>query len=434
MRQEPARAKLLTRLLQAHERSVLFGRSAPWPREVILKFDARTWPEAFAPDGREERRLLISAARDLQSDGCLRIVYHHRGPLSGEPKEIRLGSENVDRAYQEGQRLGFEPLSLGLGEVAQHATELAGDACPPWMVAFLQKLACDARRADLSAIGMQRERFKREWRALVPALTAAAGLSRGINPAWERLVSERLLHDSKALSRVRPHVIAILVRADPRWEGVPLEEAADLLEAYGVRRKPGLIRCAGVATLRIGPNLYRLQDFIPVAHLPEAWADAWLDAVTEAGVEMVTTVENEYPFLSYVEEASGPANIGTRGELLVYTAGFPTPGLVNILTRLSERKSGVSFRHWGDADVGGIRIWWFLRQRLRRPIDFFRTTPEWVAAESARGGRPLSPLERSALRRLRTELRDLEGADIATARKVIDVLLEYGVKLEQERF
>src|SRR5581483_643544 len=302
------------------------------------------------------------------------------------------------------------------------------------MVAFLQKLACDARRADLSAIGMQRERFKREWRALVPALTAAAGLSRGINPAWERLVSERLLHDSKALSRVRPHVIAILVRADPRWEGVPLEEAADLLEAYGVRRKPGLIRCAGVATLRIGPNLYRLQDFIPVAHLPEAWADAWLDAVTEAGVEMVTTVENEYPFLSYVEEASGPANIGTRGELLVYTAGFPTPGLVNILTRLSERKSGVSFRHWGDADVGGIRIWWFLRQRLRRPIDFFRTTPEWVAAESARGGRPLSPLERSALRRLRTELRDLEGADIATARKVIDVLLEYGVKLEQERF
>lgn len=430
----PARGELLMRLLQAHEHSVSYGRPAPWPRDVIIKFDARTWPDAFAPDGREQRALLVSAARDLEADGCLRIVHHVRGPLSDEPKELRLGPENVDRAYRAAQRLGFEPLAVGLAEVAKHANELAGDRCPPWMTTFLERLAAGARSADLSVIGMQRERFKREWREVLPALTASAALARGISPAWERVVSERLLGNSKLLGRIRPHVVAALVRADPRWDGVPFEEAIGLLEAYGVRRKPGLIRCAGAATLHVGSGVYRLEDFAPVAHLPEVWADAWVEAVLRSRVQVITTVENEYPFLAYVEEAGGPASIGGRGELVVYTAGFPTPALVSTLSRLSERAPTVAFRHWGDADVGGIRIWWFLRQRLGRRVEFFRTTPEWVATESARGGRPLSSFEKGALQRLRAELEAVQGTDVATARQVIDVLLEHGVKLEQERF
>jgi hypothetical protein len=75
---------------------------------------------------------------------------------------------------------------------------------------------------------------------------------------------------------------------------------------------------------------------------------------------VTTTIENEYPFLSYVEEAGGPCNLGVRGEVAVYTVGFPTPGLMAALAELGGRIGDVEFRHWGDADVGGRRIWWFL--------------------------------------------------------------------------
>ncbi len=401
---------------------------------MILKLDARTCPEAFAPDGREKRALLVSAACELQADGCLRVVKHPRGPLAGEPKELRLGPEHVDRAYQVAQHLGFESLAVGLDEVAQHAMRLATQMGPMWMGAFLERLAAGARDAELSVLGMHRERFKREWRGLLPALTASAALAKGITPAWERVVSERLLGDSKLLGRVRSQIVEVLLRADPRWDGVPLEEAADLLEAYGVRRKPGLIRCAGAVTLQVGSSAYRLEDFTPVAHLPEAWAEAWVEGVLKAGVEIITTVENEYPFLAYVEEAGGPAGVGTRHELVIYTAGFPTPALMGTLTRLSECKSSLLFRHWGDADVGGIRIWYFLRSRLKRSVEFFRTTPEWVTSESARVGRHLSGLERAALARLRAELEPLVGADVVTACELIHALLKHGIKLEQERF
>jgi hypothetical protein len=184
---------------------------------------------------------------------------------------------------------------------------------------------------------------------------------------------------------VRSAVIAVLVEADPRWAGVPPDEAVDLLETYGVRRKPGLIRCAGAAALRVGTKIYALEDFAPAAHLPDAWADAWVAALVSAGVRRVTTIENEYPFLSYIEENGGPAGLASRREVAVYTAGFPTPRLAATLAQLA-RRSGASFQHWGDADVGGLRIWWLLRSRLACPIGLLRTTASWVAAESSSRG------------------------------------------------
>ena len=213
-----------------------------------------------------------------------------------------------------------------------------------------------------------------------------------------------------------------------------MEEASDLLEAYGVRRKPGLLRCAGTATIRIGGRDYMLEDFTPVAHLPDAWSDAWVDALASSGVQLVTTIENEYPFLSYVEEAGGPRNLGARSEIAVYTAGFPTPALVLALRTLSHRMPELKFRHWGDADVGGLRIWWFLRCRLERPVSLFRTTAAWVESELHRGGKKLSADEIEALRRLKSVVSPAINRDTDSASDLIVTLLEHGVKIEQERY
>jgi hypothetical protein len=425
--------ELLTRILDAHERSVSFGRPAPWQRDVIIKLDASTFPAAFAPDGRRLRGMLLAAAAELEREGCVRVVRHGRGHLTGEPREIRLGPDEVARAYDAARALGYEPLSATLAELQHHAAALASEPQPAWMRTFLDGLVESIRRADPSIVGFSRQRLKHDRRVLVPALTAAVALSRDPPPAWERVTSERLFGDSKLLGRVRPVVVAVLVRADPRWQGVPPEEAADLLEVYGVRRKPGLIRCAGAATLRVGTRVYALEDFTPAAHLPDAWSDAWVEALVAARVSLVTTIENEYPFLSYIEEAGGPAGLASRAEVAVYTAGFPTPRLVATLAALAAR-SGAAFQHWGDADVGGLRIWWYLRSRLACPLALVRTTAGWVAAEASSGGRPLSSVERQALARMKKEWAGAEGPDVDSALALIDALLEHGVKLEQERY
>ncbi len=124
------RLELLARLLEAHERSVSYGRPAPWARDVILALDARTFPDAFAPDGRERRRSLVDSAAELAAEGRLRVVRHTRGPLAGEAKEIRLGPDEVARAHEAVEALGYEPLALGLRALERHAGRLAGEASP----------------------------------------------------------------------------------------------------------------------------------------------------------------------------------------------------------------------------------------------------------------------------------------------------------------
>jgi len=426
--------QILTRLLDAYERSSSFECAGPWRRDILLKLDSAGFPDAFAPNGREQYAELVRATLDLEREGSIRLGRYARGPLSGEPKEVRLGPSELNQAYASGAVLGYEPLSVGLTRLGRHALNLASKVNSQVTQSFLESLASTLPAGDLASIGMGRSRFKQEWRVLVPALTASVALLEGMAPAWERVISERLFHDSKLLGRVRHHVTSLLLRMDPRWDGIPLEDANDLLEAYGVRRKPGLLRCAGSATIRVASSEYRLEDFTPVAHLPDAWSGAWADAVANSGVHVVTMIENEFPFLSYVEEAGGPRGLGARGELAVYTAGFPTPALIAALAELSRRRGDAEFRHWGDADVGGLRIWWFLRCRLGRPISLFRTTATWVESEAPTGGRSLSTDELEALRRLKSQLNAAEGEDIRTANELINKLLDIQIRMEQERY
>jgi hypothetical protein len=401
---------------------------------MILKLDHATFPDVFAPDGRERLAELLAEASDLERNKAVRIGRHVRGPLAGEPKELRIGAAEVNQTYALAAVFGYEPLATGLSRIERHVRSLASTTESRFAQSFLENLADGLRSGDLSAIGMGRSKFKQEWRALAPAMTAALALLRGVTPAWERVISERLFRDSKLLGRIRHHVINLLVRIDPRWDGIPLDEASDLLEAYGVRRKPGLLRCAGTATIRIDGRDYLLEDFAPVAHLPDAWSDAWVEALGNSGAQLVTTIENEYPFLSYVEEAGGPRNLGAQSEIVVYTAGFPTPALVIALRSLSQRIPELKFQHWGDADVGGLRIWWFLRCRLERPVYLFRTTAAWVESELHRGGKRLSAAEIEALGRLKSVLSPVIHPDTESATELIDKLLEHGIKIEQERY
>lgn len=444
-----ARRELLRRLLEAHERSRAFGAPAPWRRDVLLRLDAREFPAAFHPDGREVLAALHAAAAELERAGAARVV-RHRGFAQDTPRELRLGPAELEAAYRLARADGFEPLGEALEALAAHARGLtgppvltaagaappAGTAPPEWMRVFLLRAAEGARRADLGPIGMSRERFKRERRETLDALTAAAAIAGGA-AGWERVVSERVLGDSKRLAAIRPRVADLLARADPRWEGLLPEETAGLLEAYGVRRRPGLLRCAGRAILAVGGREYRLEDFVPTAHLPETWGPAWIGGIVASAPAWITTIENEYPFLAYAEEAGGPAGLGARGEVAVYTAGFPAPAIVDALAEVARLSPDTRFRHWGDADLGGLRIWWLLRTRLGRPLAPFRTDAGWLEREAGRGGVALGDAERAALGRLRDQLGAspaAAGPDVVAAIGLVDALLRLGVKVEQERY
>jgi hypothetical protein len=434
--QATARRELLQRLLEQYERGRAFGRPAPWRRDLIVRLDARHFPAAFKPDGREALAALRAAAEALAGCGAVRLV-RHRGYAAGVPHEVRIGPGELATAYRVAEADGFEPLGTALAALQAHAQELRTPARPGWMDGFLARVAEGGAAADLSVLGMARDRLKRERDEVLDALSAAAALAAGEAAGWERVVSERLFGHSKRLGALRARVVDLLIRADPRWDGLGPDDAAELLEAYGVRRKPGVLHCAGRGTLAVDGRGYRLEDFVPTAHLPAAWAPAWIDALSSAAITCVTTIENEFAFLAYVEEAGGPEGLGARGEVAVYTAGFPAPVLADSLAAVARRDPDKRLQHWGDADAGGLRIWWLLRARVGRPVGVLRTTAAWVAQAARERGTPLEPTDRAALQRLREVLTAAPCAgdpDVRDALALIDVLLALGVKLEQERY
>ena len=432
---QEVRQIILRKLLDRYERSTAYEQPGPWRRDVIVHVNAQEFPDALAPWGREAMESLSTASRSLAKAGAVRL-RHDKAYPDERPLEIRMGPAEVSHAYALAQEDGYVPLSAVLGDVRVAASALNVPDLPPWMCDYLDAISAAEGLAALKVIGLSQERLKREAGDVRAALQAIVGLSRGMT-GWERVVSERIFGDSKRLGGIRGLVADLLRRADPAWRDVIPDDPLEILEAYGVRRKPGLLRCAGAVPIALNGTLYALHDFAPTAHLPEAWASAWVDGVVAAAPALITTIENEFPFLSYVLEAHGPTGLGERGELAVFTGGFPSVALRECLVAVAARLPEASFRHWGDADLGGLRIWWFLRTSLNRPLELFRTRAEWLRVEAQSRGQDLSAEERRGLQRLDRELTAFEeilSQDVQAARALLAALLETGRKVEQERY
>jgi hypothetical protein len=280
------------------------------------------------------------------------------------------------------------------------------------------------------------------------AFRAFAAIVTGVN-AYERQFSERLFGDSKRLGVIRARVARLLRDADPQWEGLTADEitADALLLAYDVKFRPVLIQCAGSVQVRRDGREYALADFWPVASLPAAWGDDLADGLVAYALQeslTITTIENEYAFFHYLDGTAKAETLATAREFVLYTGGFPPPVVTRMLARVATAAPTVRFRHWGDADVGGLRIWLLLRQRVGRSVELYRTTASWVRVQTIE--RPGQPLTSNEVRRLQsidaalaTEAMRLGNRrdatdDIAEARLLVGALLETNQKFEQERF
>jgi hypothetical protein len=74
----------------------------------------------------------------------------------------------------------------------------------------------------------------------------------------------------------------------------------------------------------------------------------------------ILTIENYASFNRQVREIED-------GNLVVYTGGFPSAGVVELLSKvLRALPADVPFFHWGDIDAGGLRIFRYLEEKLPR--------------------------------------------------------------------
>lgn len=418
-----ARQLLLSRLLERYENSQSFGLAAGWKRDVLLRLDEKTLPDQWAAGHAEDMDALLEAAVTLEVEGVVRLDRQKRSQV---PAMLRVGEREIAALLEAVETAGVRTLQHSLGLLAEHAARQAEDlTVPPAVREFCEQVAHDARASRTDLLVADRRSFHRSTYAWLDALSAAMKIAGGLS-GYQRVVSQRIFRDSKRLATIEGRVLHVLRTAVGPADAASLEE-------FGVQRTPRYLAIAATVEVMIGEARHRLADHEPHAWVPESWADGMRKAVLTAGVRQITTIENYTPYLAYVEDMGGAAGLARRSEAVIYTAGALPLFWLREMAAWAAANPAVQFRHWPDADAGGLRIWWSIRQHLGRPVEIFKVDIAALEEDAKRGGRALDAESVSALESIERELIDKAGLpDIANALALVREIRRVGARVEQE--
>lgn len=196
-----------------------------------------------------------------------------------------------------------------------------------------------------------------------------------------RRFSARALNDSKAMERMRGHFARIWCDA----HGLDLDPE-ELYAELGLEKFPQPVFVKGPLSLRLGGHgidVDRVRPFLAVS--PDA-----VEAMQVRSPAYVLTIENLASFQRHVREIDDDG-------IVLYCAGFPSPAFRAFLARLDATVADeVPFFHWGDVDLGGLRIFARIAGTLARR----RLRPHLMTPAEGQGT-PFSQRDRLILERMR---------------------------------
>lgn len=384
---------LLDTLLDRYERH---------DRQTVVRVTLDTRKHAVYFDSNETRQVVNAALRALAENGTITIHYvKHQEHLIDK---IDLNTSHASELYALLHRTPRANAEASL----RHLLE----AQPPhaeWHANFVAH-CCEQLATHKSIAPLTLEDDDRN-RALLATL---AGLAQLTEPMLERVFSVRVLSDSKRFADLRGNVLRVLRKFSPHAEALGDDDHA-LLAAHFVERVPEYVQLAGALTLRVNRQICECAPFVPSLALP---ASLLRPAGIEAcGAVQVLTIENATSFAEF-------CRVRPSWVLAVFTGGFASPTVIQLLQRLRDFRPELSIRHWGDLDVGGLRILRHLRQHLGevRPVLMDAT----ILGAYSGHIQLLDHTERMALETLRTD------PLLADVKSLIEEHLKSGYKLEQE--
>jgi hypothetical protein len=370
--------QLLNKLLNAWQSDPDHTRKVRLP---ISETRAPQYFDATLPDAKEA---LHAGLLEAESSGAVTLEWG-RGYEKHILKRITLEDGSVLAHY-----LGIS-LATKQAEDARMILERELSGRETWINEWVQEVLKMWSR-NQSAGGLSSGDIV-QARLLVRALEAvAAGRHRNLDL---RTFSIRELGSSKAME-------AILTRFASIWKMYhPADLTKDeLMEILGLVKFPHPLLIRGPVTLKLTDRLIDCAGIQPFVGLPP---QAVREVCSEKMPEFVLTIENLASFNRYTAE------IQDNG-LILYTAGFPAPGIADFLRLLdASLPSDIPFFHWGDIDEGGLKIFIYIQGLLTRTLKPHLMTPDLLALY----GQPNHNLRIEEVRR--TADKNLEVMPIAEA-------------------
>ena len=342
---------------------------------------------------------LIEEADELERTGLIRTERKNLGadivrihyPVSAVPELCRRAGVEDPRERQ----------LRWIRTAGKWAGEAEGTFLEPYYEVLLQRLAAgqDVKKPD-----MEDEDFFR-------CLNRAAAVD---TPVWRRQFSKEVLHDSKLFEKkYQDKVVTVLDQYSPLVEeGMT---ADDILRVHGIKTYSQTLEWKGSLIYRIGngsPIDSSVNIFGTVIN-----AQTLEQAVPSAapGIRRIMLIENKanYESMDFREST-----------LYIYCHGFFSPKELKFLSALTEiADENIEYLHWGDMDLGGIRIFLYNQRKLFPGLKPYRMDEENTLDRVLGGaGIPLKKEKKEKLQKL----------DAGCLENLKMLILENEMEIEQE--
>lgn len=177
-----------------------------------------------------------------------------------------------------------------------------------------------------------------------------------------RHFSVKVFGDSKTFSAIKTGVVNLLKILNQELELLSTE---NILKYYGLTPIPHPVLLSGHISLSTADDTIcaNFPSYIGIdtEHIKYITVDP--------SVRMITTIENQATFHRYVKTER------YKDEVVLFTSGIPSPSFLNLLRLIAHHNPALSFRHWGDIDLGGFIILNILDQSIQQSVNAYRMLP-----------------------------------------------------------
>lgn len=299
-----------------------------------------TYPGEFPSIAKEDA--FLGGLRALEAEGALKVK---RARLDGVDTVVHITAGDIDKLYAFRNRTPASTVSRSLLKPVRDMPELPDGA------AYVLDLIEASWSRNIAWSGLRQG----EVDALTAGIKLAIALGRLREQGGDfvssdyRTFSRRTTGDSKILERRARLVVELFRRL---FLGTDPELA---LEDDELLASMGLVRF--VQPLLLGGSIVMDGMTLPASPFIGLPAEQ-VYRISVARASYVLLVENYASFVRHCREV----NVAGDG-LVVYTGGFPARAVLGAVVSLLQSLDCPAF-HWGDIDLGGLRIFVHLERAL----------------------------------------------------------------------
>lgn len=291
-------------------------------------------PELREKIGREQ---LIREARILEDAGLIKVKWTQ---VRTDFTIIHFQMENLDRLYE------YEGITNPKTVIQQQKTLLE-----EWLKDIREDWLANYYSSILKQIVEGKKRLDEKETQVLRCVYELARLQ---EYQFKRKFSEKVFHDSKKLEKeYEKRVITVLKKAPQIIEGM---QDYEILAEFKILTYSQTLAIKGNLTYSIDDTFAVNTSNMPYGTILNAQTLVHGKPIVTEGVRRVITIENQanYEDMKYDDHT-----------LYVFVHGFPSPKERNFLRHIADiAEEGTEFYHWSDMDLGGIRIYRFLKQNL----------------------------------------------------------------------